>query len=53
MLRGWVDRGLLAPLPGRSRSQAAYRKPGVADEQQGLLVDAGAEPEPEAPNSSG
>lgn len=46
MLRAWVDRGLLVPLPGRSRSQAAYRKPGLADEQPGLLADAGPEPEP-------
>ena len=37
MLRGWVDRGLLEPLPGRVRSNAAYRKPTQADEQLGLL----------------
>ena len=46
MLRAWVDRGLLAPLPGRSRSQAAYRKPGLVDEQPGLLPDAGPEAGP-------
>ena len=37
MLRGWVDRGLLEPLPGRVRSNAAYRKPAQADDQLGLL----------------
>lgn len=37
MLRGWVDRGLLELLPGRVRSNAAYRKPAQADEQLGLL----------------
>ncbi len=45
MLRAWVERGLLVALPGRSRSQAAYRKPGTADEPAGLLADAGAAPE--------
>ena len=40
MLRGWVDRGLLAPLAGRSRSQAAYRKPTLDDDQASLLTDA-------------
>ena len=49
----WVDRGLLAPLSGRSRSQAAYRKPGLVDEQPGLLPDAGQEPEPGGPGLSG
>ena len=39
MLRGWVDRGLLAPLAGRSRSQAAYRKPTLGDDQASLLTD--------------
>lgn len=39
MLRAWVDRGLLQPLPGRSRSQAAYQKPGATDEQTSLLAD--------------
>ncbi len=39
MLRGWVDRGLLEPLAGRARSNAAYRKPTVADEQPSLLQD--------------
>lgn len=53
MLRAWVDRGLLAPLPGRSRSQAAYRKPGLVDEQPGLLPDAGQEPEPGGPGLPG
>ena len=37
MLRAWVDRGLLEPLPGRARSNAAYRRPSQADEQLGLL----------------
>ena len=37
MLRGWVDRGLLEPLPGRARSNAAYRKPTVGSEQSVLL----------------
>jgi ATP-dependent DNA helicase RecG len=50
MLRAWVDRGLLVPLPGRSRSQAAYRKPGLADEQPGLLADADHEPGPVEPD---
>lgn len=44
MLRAWVDRGLLEPLPGRSRSQAAYRKPALADEQASLLLGSGEEP---------
>jgi ATP-dependent DNA helicase RecG len=39
MLRGWVDRGLLEPLPGRVRSNAAYRRPSPDDEQQTLLRD--------------
>lgn len=52
MLRAWVDRGLLVPLPGRSRSQAAYRKPGLVDEQPGLLADAGPEPGPGEPGLS-
>jgi len=39
MLRAWVSHGLLEPLPGRSRSQAAYRKPDVADEQSSLLAE--------------
>jgi ATP-dependent DNA helicase RecG len=37
MLRAWVDRGLLEPLPGRVRSNAAYRRPSQLDEQMGLL----------------
>jgi ATP-dependent DNA helicase RecG len=37
MLRAWVDRGLLEPLPGRVRSNAAYRKPSQVDAQLGLL----------------
>ena len=41
MLRGWVDRGLLEPLPGRARSNAAYRKPSLADEQPSLLGASG------------
>jgi ATP-dependent DNA helicase RecG len=41
MLRAWVDRGLLEPLPGRVRSNAAYRKPTQADEQLGLLQEVG------------
>lgn len=47
MLRAWVDRGLLEPLPGRARSNAAYRRPSQADEQLGLLQsdeDSGVEP---------
>ena len=47
MLRGWVDRGLLEPLPGRVRSNAAYRRPSQPDEQLGLLQEAdgnGSEP---------
>ena len=51
MLRGWVDRGLLEPLTGRSRSQAAYRKPAAADEQASLLAEAGDEPAPLGPGS--
>ena len=43
MLRGWVDCGLLKPLPGRSRSQAAYREPALADDQGSLLADTGDE----------
>jgi ATP-dependent DNA helicase RecG len=39
MLRGWVDRGVLEPLPGRARSNAAYRRPSPDDEQQTLLRD--------------
>lgn len=38
MLKGWVDRGLLAPLPGRARRNAAYRKASLADEQASLLT---------------
>lgn len=38
MLRAWVDRGLLEPLPGRVRSNAAYRRPSQADEQMGVLL---------------
>lgn len=37
MLRAWADRGLLEPLPGRVRSNAAYRKPSQVDAQLGLL----------------
>ncbi len=37
MLRAWVDRGLLEPLPGRVRSNAAYRKPSQLEDQLGLL----------------
>ena len=37
MLRAWVDRRLLEPLPGRVRSNAAYRRPSQADEQLRLL----------------
>jgi len=47
MLRGWVERGLLEHLPGRARSNAAYRRPSQADEQLGLLQaddENGAEP---------
>ena len=40
MLRGWVDRGLLEPLPGRARSNAAYRKPAADTEQPSLLQGA-------------
>lgn len=40
MLRAWVDRGLLAPLTGRARSNAAYRKPNLTDEQPSLLPGA-------------
>ena len=49
MLRSWVDRGLLEPLAGRSRSQAAYRKPTLVDEQPSLLADAGGDPTPGGP----
>ena len=45
MLKGWVDRGLLAPLPGRARSNAAYRKATLTEEQPSLLPDAGEESE--------
>lgn len=41
MLRGWVDRGLLELLPGRVRSNAAYRKPAQGDEQLDLLLGRG------------
>ena len=41
MLKGWVDRALLERLPGRARSNAAYRKPTSADEQPSLLLDTG------------
>lgn len=47
MLRGWVERGLLEPLPGRARSNAAYRRPSQTDEQLGLLQaddESGVEP---------
>lgn len=47
MLRAWVERGLLEPLPGRARRNAAYRRPSQADEQLGLLQsddDSGVEP---------
>ena len=37
MLRGWVERGLLEPLAGRVRSNAAYQKPAQEQEQLGLL----------------
>ena len=37
MLRAWVDRGLLEPLPGRVRSNAAYRRPSQMEDQLGLL----------------
>lgn len=37
MLRAWVDRGLLEPLPGRVRSNAAYRRPSQVEDQLGLL----------------
>lgn len=37
MLKGWVDRGLLEPLPGRGRSNAAYRKPVQGEAQPSLL----------------
>ena len=50
MLRSWVDRGLLEPLAGRSRSQAAYRKPNLADDQPSLLADTGDTPEPGSPD---
>ena len=43
MLRGWVDRGLLEPLPGRARSNAAYLKPALDTEQPSLLQDPGDE----------
>jgi ATP-dependent DNA helicase RecG len=39
MLKGWVDRRLLEPLPGRSRSNAAYQKPTLTGEQTSLLQD--------------
>lgn len=41
MLRGWVDRGLLEPLPGRVRSNAAYHKPSQATQQPDLLLVGG------------
>ena len=47
MLRAWVERGLLEPLPGRARSNAAYRQPSQADDQLGLLQaddESGTEP---------
>jgi ATP-dependent DNA helicase RecG len=40
MLRAWVDRGLLELLPGRVRSNAAYRRPAQSDQQLGLLQGA-------------
>ena len=45
MLRAWVDRGLLEPLPGRARSNAAYRKPSLGDEQPSLLGPSGDGPD--------
>lgn len=41
ILRGWVDRGLLELLPGRVRSNAAYRKPVQGDDQLDLLLGRG------------
>ena len=41
MLKGWVGSGLLEPLPGRGRSNAAYRKPTINAEQIRLLEDPG------------
>lgn len=49
MLRGWVDAGLLEPLPGRGRSNAAYRKPMQPEEQANLLVDSSEEEDGEIP----
>lgn len=43
MLKGWVGRGLLEPLPGRSRSKAAYRKPAADTAQPSLLQEPGDE----------
>jgi ATP-dependent DNA helicase RecG len=37
MLKGWVGSGLLEPLSGRGRSNAAYRKPTLDSEQIRLL----------------
>ena len=43
MLKGWVARGLLEPLPGRARSKAAYQKPTADSEQASLLQEPGDE----------
>ncbi len=37
MLRGWVERGLLAPLADRGKRNMAYARPAQASEQPGLL----------------
>ncbi len=39
MLRAWVDRGLLEPLSGRVRSNAAYRKPSQVEDLLGLMQE--------------
>ena len=40
MLKAWVDRGLLEPLPNRAKRNMAYAKPARSAEQPSLLSNA-------------
>lgn len=40
MLKGWVDQGILEPLPNRAKRNMAYTKPARVPEQSDLLSDA-------------